>query len=51
MDKSKWKKMDEENRFYEKFFMKAAAYDFIGGIIDSLANPTPSRKGSLALST
>lgn len=50
IDKTKWRKLEVENRFYETFFMKAAAYDFLGGIIDSFTNNN-SRKSSLALST
>lgn len=50
LDKNKWKKVDSEASLYEIFFMKSAAYDFIGGIIDSFTN-TNSRKNSIALST
>lgn len=50
IDKTKWKRLEMENVLYEKFFMKSAAYDFLGGMIDSFTNSN-SRKSSLALST
>lgn len=50
IDKNKWKKLESESKAYEKFFMKSAAFDFLGGMIDSFTNSN-SRKSSLALST